>query len=289
MFTFLSHIRRIWWQITASIAVNFPFLGHLTFAWCPAPVLNCYACPLAQVACPIGSLQHFLVVGTIPFFVLGMTALFGALAGRFYCSHLCPFGFFQDLLAKIPLHKFRIPAWTGYGKYVSLVALVLIMPLLVKEPFFCTLCPAGSLEAGIPIATQAWLEKQSGAGGVFGADFGILGMIGWWFWFKLSLLAALIGTAMVIRRPFCRMICPLGALFGLFNRVSLLVHPPRSDDGKIRLYLRDCPVHINRPEHVNSHHCIKCRECYKGRNPESGIQNPAENQKMEDGSQSPEA
>ena len=91
MFTFLSRIKRIWWQAAAAITVNFPFLGYLTFAWCPAPVLNCYACPLAQVACPIGTLQHFLLVGTVPLFVIGVTVFFGALAGRFYCSHLCPF------------------------------------------------------------------------------------------------------------------------------------------------------------------------------------------------------
>lgn len=272
MFDFFSRIRRIWWQAAAAIAVNFPFLGHLTFAWCPAPVLNCYACPLAQVACPIGTLQHFLVVGSIPLFVIGVTVFFGALAGRFYCSHLCPFGLFQDLLGKIPFRKFRLPAWTGYGKYLSLAVLVLILPPIVQEPFFCTLCPTGSLEAGIPIVTQSWLEKQSGAGGMLGGSFGILGMIGWWFWFKIGLLAALVGATMVLRRPFCRMICPLGALFGLFNRISLFVHPPRYGDGRHRLFLRDCPVHIARPEHVDSHHCIKCRECYKTQESEDRIQ-----------------
>lgn len=263
MIPLLSRIRRIWWQIAGAVLVNFPFIGHLTFAWCPAPVLNCYACPLAQAACPIGSLQHFLVIGSIPFFVAGAIALCGALAGRFYCSHLCPFGFFQDLLARIPLRKLRLPVWTGYVKYVSLVALVLIIPPIVKEPFFCTLCPAGSLEAGIPIVTRAWLEKQTGAVSLLGSSFGILGLVGWWFWFKIGLLAVMVGAALIVRRPFCRMFCPLGALFGLCNRVSLFVHPPKAGGRKTRFNLRDCPVSIIRPEHVNSHHCIKCRECYR--------------------------
>ncbi len=263
MFSFLSRIHRTWWQATWAILFNFPFLGHLTFAWMTIPALNCYSCPLAQGACPIGTFQHFLVIRAIPFLVVGVIALFGALAGRFYCSHLCPFGFFQDLLAKAPFRKYRIPAWTGYGKYAVLLSMVIALPIILREPFFCTLCPAGTLEAGLPIVTRAWAERQFGSGGEFGASFAILAMIGWWFWFKILLLAALISSAMVIRRPFCRTICPLGAVFGVFNRISLLVHPPKGESGKFRYNLRACPVSIAHPKHVDSHHCIKCRECYE--------------------------
>jgi polyferredoxin len=259
---FPSTIRRIWWQVFGALAINFPFIERLSFSWCPAPVLNCYACPLAQTACPMGSLQHFLVIGSLPFFVFGVTAAFGMIAGRFYCSHLCPFGFVQDLLARIPAKKLRIPAAFGWGKYVSLVVLALILPPILKEPFFCTLCPAGSLEAGIPIVTQAWAESKFGAVDSFGASFGVLGMVGWWFWFKISILLAVIAAAVFIRRPFCRMACPLGAILGLFNRISLFVHPKPAEDGRIRLNLRNCPVGIVHPGNVDSHHCIKCRECF---------------------------
>jgi polyferredoxin len=262
MLSALANIRRFWFQAAGTILFNFPFIGRLTLAWCPAPVLNCYACPIAQVSCPIGSLQHFLVIGSLPLFVVGLTAAFGMLAGRFTCSHFCPFGFFQDLLARITRWKWRIPSFLGYGKYLSLVLLALILPPIVKEPFFCTLCPAGSLEAGIPIVTQAWVEKRLGAAEIFGSSFGILSMIGVWFWFKISLLAAMIAAAVVIRRPFCRMACPLGAILGLFNRLSLFIHPRPEDDGSLRLNLRNCPVGIIHPHQVDSHHCIKCRGCY---------------------------
>ena len=266
MFSALANIRRIWWQTTGTVLFNFPFIERLTFAWCPAPVLNCYACPIAQVACPIGSLQHFLVVGSLPLFVAGLTAALGMLAGRFTCSHLCPFGFFQDLLARITRQKWRIPYFLGYGKYLSLVLLAIILPPLVKEPFFCTLCPAGSLEAGIPIVAQAWIEKRLGAAEMFGSSFGILAMIGVWFWFKIAILAAMVTAAVVIRRPFCRMACPLGAILGLFNRISLFIHPRPPADGRPRLNLRTCPVGIIHPGQVDSHHCIKCRECYSPTN-----------------------
>ena len=256
-------IKRFWWQAAGVLIFNIPFIGPNHFAWLPIPVLNCYACPLAQGACPIGTIQHILVIGMIPFFVIGVVGVFGLIAGRFYCSHLCPFGFFQDLLARLSHKKYRLPGWAGYGKYVSLVLLALIIPPIVKEPFFCTLCPAGSLEAGIPIVFDAWLEIKFGSASILSTSSSILGMIGWWFWFKIALLAGVTGLAITTRRPFCRMACPLGAILGLFNRISLIVHPPaeKIKTGK-GYYLKECPVHINKPHDVDSHNCIKCRECY---------------------------
>ncbi|MFC1541279.1 4Fe-4S binding protein [Candidatus Latescibacterota bacterium] len=259
----LGRIKRIWWQITGVIIFNIPFIGPNHFAFLPIPVLNCYACPLAQGACPIGTIQHFFVIGAIPFLAIGAVGIFGLIAGRFYCSHLCPFGFFQDLIGRISKKKYLLPHWAGYGKYVSLVLLVIIIPPIVKEPFFCTLCPAGTLEAGIPIVSEAWYQSEFGSADIFGSSFGIMSMIGWWFWLKIGILAGLIGLTFVSRRPFCRTACPLGALLGLFNRISSLVHPPaeKQQSGK-GYYLKDCPVHINRPHDVDSHNCIKCKECY---------------------------
>ena len=261
---FLGKAKRIWWQISGVILFNFPFLGHLTFAWLPVPVLNCYSCPLAQGACPIGTIQHFLVIGAIPLFALGIVGIFGVIAGRFYCSHLCPFGFLQDLLAKLSKHKLRMPRFFGYGKYAVLAVMVVILPPLVKEPFFCTLCPAGSLEAGIPVFTDAWLESHSAQAELYSSTSGILGMIGWWFWFKICILAAILAASVFIMRPFCRIMCPLGALLGLFNRISLLVnHPGAGESEHARYFLKNCPVHITHPKDVDSHLCIKCRECYR--------------------------
>ncbi|MCE5251180.1 4Fe-4S binding protein [bacterium] len=259
----LGRIKRLWWQITGAVLFNFPFVGHLTLPWLPVPVLNCYSCPLAQGACPIGTIQHFFVIGVLPFFAVGVVAIFGVTAGRFYCSHLCPFGFLQDLLGRLSRFKARMPRFVGYGKYAVLIIMVIILPPLVKEPFFCTLCPAGSLEAGIPIVTGAWLDSRSADAGIFGGSSGILAMIGWWFWFKIGILVLILAVAVFIKRPFCRAFCPLGALFGLFNRISLFFRHPGALHGDRPHYnLRTCPVHITDPRDVDSHNCIKCRECY---------------------------
>jgi polyferredoxin len=266
---------RIWWQISGVLLFNIPFIGPNHYAWLTVPVLNCYACPLAQGACPIGILQQFLLVGAIPLVMLGVIGAFGALAGRFYCSHLCPFGLFQDLLAKLSRTKLRLPRWTGYGKYVSLVLLAVALPPLFGEPIFCMLCPAGTLEAGIPVVGNAWLQTRSGSADFLSPAAGIVTMVGWWFWLKVGILAGMVALAVKVKRPFCRMACPLGAILGLFNRISLLAHPPAERLETNRGYfLKDCPVQITRPEDVDSHHCIKCRACY--RKPGEAEPRPAE-------------
>ena len=259
----MTRVKRIWWQITGAALFNFPFIEHLTFGWCTVPVLNCYSCPIAQGACPLGTIQHFLVVGALPLYALGMMAFFGILAGRFYCSHLCPFGFFQDLLKRLSARILRMPRLLGYGKYAALIIMVVILPLIVLEPFFCTLCPAGSLEAGIPIAAKAWYAVHIAGTDPFSGIGPILGLIGWWYWMKMGILVFFIGSAVLIRRPFCRAVCPLGALFGLFNRISFFIRHPGAGEGeRSRFSLKTCPVHITDPKDVDSHRCIKCRECY---------------------------
>ena len=71
------------------------------------PGLNCYSCPAASGACPIGSFQA--VVGSSKFafsyYITGFLILLGVLLGRFICGFLCPFGWFQELLHKIPTRK----------------------------------------------------------------------------------------------------------------------------------------------------------------------------------------
>ncbi len=254
---------RFWWQLTGVLLFNFPFFAPHSAAWLTVPVLNCYACPLAQGACPVGIIQQFLLVGMIPLFAIGVIGMFCIMAGRFYCSHLCPFGFFQDLLGKLSNTKIRLPRWVGYGKYASLILFALILTPILGEPVFCTLCPAGSLEAGIPIVSRAWIESRFMNASILSTSSSILTMVGWWFWFKIGILAGLILLTVKIRRPFCRMACPLGAILGLFNRISFLAHPPvekvASGEG---YFLRDCPVQITHPEDVDSHNCIKCRNCY---------------------------
>ena len=62
------------------------------------PGLNCYSCPGAVGACPLGSLQSALVSSKykLPYYMLGVLLLFGIFFGRVICGFLCPFGFLQE-------------------------------------------------------------------------------------------------------------------------------------------------------------------------------------------------
>ena len=120
------------------------------------PVLNCYSCPGALGACPIGALQTVLGRGRFPFYVLGLMMAFGVVLGRAICGLLCPFGLVQDLLHKIPIPKYQLPPRLDRAlrwlKYIVLALLVVLLPLLaaiqsgIATPYFCKwLCPAGTL------------------------------------------------------------------------------------------------------------------------------------------------
>jgi polyferredoxin len=180
------------------------------------PGLNCYSCPGALASCPLGALQNSLAQGRFPLYIGGLLLLFGLTLGRGVCSFLCPFGLIQELLYKLPSPKVPKNGLTrklSLLKYGFLGLPVLALPLgafLVYgygKPFFCKfICPAGTLEAGLPLVLLNTAFREL-AGGLF--------------FLKLTLLAALVLSAVFVFRPFCRFICPLGAIYGFFNRFAL--------------------------------------------------------------------
>lgn len=223
------------------------------------PGLNCYSCPGAAGACPIGSLQAVIGARTknVSYYVFGTILLFGVLFGRFICGFLCPFGFVQDLLHKIPLSKPSLPKRLDktlrWGKYFALAA-VLILPAVLTDsygigaPFFCKyVCPAGTLEGGIPLAI---------------ANEAVRGALGLLFSWKMVVLIAVIVGSVLLYRPFCKYLCPLGAIYGLLNRFS--VYQMKVDEnacvhcGKCE---QVCKMGVNVTQDMNSTECIRCDHC----------------------------
>ena len=224
------------------------------------PGLNCYSCPGAYYACPIGSLQAVLNSRnfTVSCYVFGFIMVVGAFFGRLVCGFLCPFGLVQDLLYKIPFFKKlkNLPGhkYLKYLRYVMLAVFVLLLSGLIVndagsgKPWYCEyICPSGTLFAGIPlVATNPVLQAS----------------IGWRFTLKVVILVVIVLLSVLSFRPFCKYLCPLGALYGVCNPISFYRY--RVDTDKCvscGACQKACNMDIKVWEHPNSTECIRCGEC----------------------------
>lgn len=222
-----------------------------------APGLNCYSCPGASAACPLGSLQNALGASEkrTPYYVIGIILLFGILLGRVICGVLCPFGLIQELLYKIKspkLKKNRFTRILSYFKYVLLVFLVVVVPILyglrnVPLPGFCKyVCPAGTIEGAFGLLSNKVNEGE-------------LARLGPLFTWKFAITVSVIVGSVFIYRVFCRFICPLGALYGFFNKFAILgikLEKPKCID--CGLCISKCKMDIRE---VGDHECISCGDC----------------------------
>jgi len=224
------------------------------------PGLNCYSCPGALGSCPIGAFQAVLGDRNykFAFYLAGFFMFVGGLIGRFVCGWLCPFGLVQDLLHKIPFIR-KIKTFPGDKllrklKYLILAVFVILLPLFLVDilgqgaPYFCKLiCPAGTLEGGIPL--------------VFANDF-LQAAVGWLYTWKLAILIVILVLSIIIYRPFCKYICPLGAIYSVFNPISVFKYRVDKDKcincGKCA---KVCKMQVNPVDNCNDLECIRCGLC----------------------------
>ena len=221
------------------------------------PGLNCYSCPGAVGACPLGSLQNALASSgkRAPHYVLGILLLFGIILGRTICGFLCPIGLVQEFLHKIPVPKIkksRLTRALSYLKYVILAVFVLWIPLWygLQEyplPAFCKyICPAGTLQGALGLLAHPDNADK----------FGMLGAL---FTNKMLILLGILLLCMFLYRAFCRFLCPLGAIYGLFSRVAIIgVRVDKSACVHCGKCVHHCKMDVKR---VGDHECIHCGEC----------------------------
>lgn len=231
------------------------YKGENTKYMC-VPGLNCYSCPGAVGACPLGALQNGLAESNTraPYYILGILALFGLMFARTVCGFLCPIGMCQELLYKVrtpKLKKSRVTRVLSYFKYV-LLALAIALPLIysavnIPLPAFCKyICPAGTFGGAMMLLIHP-------------ANSQMFAQLGWQFTWKFSLLVAFVVASIFIFRFFCRFFCPLGAIYGFFNRFALIgVEVDRSSCTDCGLCVRHCKMDVKK---VSDHECINCGEC----------------------------
>lgn len=255
-----------WAALTNGYALGY-VQGRIFSGWSKSiclPGLNCYSCPGAWGACPIGSLQA--VLGGrgqwFSFYVVGFLLFVGSVFGRFICGWACPFGLLQDLIYKIPLPKkwkkkknlpgHRRLVWV---KYAVLILFVILGPLLLVDaygigsPQFCKwICPSGTVAGGLLLSANQALR----------------GLIDLRFLWKIALALGILILAMFYYRPFCKYICPLGACYAPLNRVALLRY--RVDERactRCGACEKVCKMGVNPRIEPNSPECIRCGDCVR--------------------------
>ncbi len=270
---------KVWWQnhkptkrrliqVYAALLYNVHFRGFFNGRIYKGPVkglcvpgFNCYSCPGAAGACPLGSIQNALAHSSAEtpnaiFYVFGIILLFGVLLGRTICGFLCPVGLGQELLYKIKtpkVKKSRVTYVLSYLKYVFLAVLVIAVPLLFNiqsnsvVPGFCKyVCPAGTFGGAIGLLMNP----------VNNDYFGMLDVLFTW---KFVVMVVVILLSIFIFRFFCRFICPLGAIYGFFNKISIIgVGLDKNKCTDCGLCVSHCKMDI---KHVGDHECVNCGDC----------------------------
>ena len=251
-------------QLYAALLYNAHLKGFATGKIYTGPVkklcvpgLNCYSCPGAVGACPLGSLQNAVAASADRpgFYVVGLLLLFGLLLGRVICGFLCPFGLIQELIYKLPtkkLKKNRLTRRLSWLKYGILAVFAIAIPAWfafrrVPLPGFCKfICPAGTLEGAVLLLLHP-------------ANDALRALTGPLFAWKLSVLAGILCACVFLYRAFCRFLCPLGALYSLMSRLALLgvrVEPARGTD--CGACVRVCKLDIRA---VGDRECVHCGDC----------------------------
>ena len=231
-------------QVVALVASNLGFFRILQTGFV-CPFLYCYGCPFAAFGCPIGVIQNFITYGQIPLFTIGSLGVYGTLLGRAFCGWACPFGALHDLLSYLRGSKsFKIRQF-WYTKFIVLF-IVLGAAWYAVDTVFCKWCPSGSLFGAIPFYMQ---------------NVGI--SVGKPFYIHMFTLVLTIVLALLISRFWCRYLCPLGAIAGAFNKVSMVnISLDEKRCKECFVCLEVCGMGITKPEDIGSStDCILCGRC----------------------------
>ncbi|MBU0716690.1 MAG: 4Fe-4S binding protein [Planctomycetes bacterium] len=195
--------------------------------------------------CPIGAIQNVAVALTDPSYTIPVVVLvffflpliLALLFGRVFCGGVCPLGGIQDLVLLKPVH---LPRWLdkslGTLKYVYLVLAIwfAVQPAVERDFIICRFDPF------------VGFFRLTGSGGVliFGGVLLILGIF--------------------VGRPYCRFLCPYGALLALVSRFSwrgVTITPDKELD--CGLCARACPLGAIEDMRTVKSSCLYCARCFE--------------------------
>lgn len=206
--------------------------------------------------CPFGgvvSVYQFLTLGSLvqkvheaSLVLMGIVFFLAILVGPAFCGWVCPLGTVEELIGKLGRKLFkkryntfvppRLDRYLRYLRYVVLVRVVYVTAVTMKL-VFADVDPYYAL-------FNFWTGEVP------------LTAI-------LILLATLIGS-IFIERPFCKYLCPYGALLGIFNKFRIFtIRRNPSTCINCKACDRACPMNItiSTAGAVRDHQCITCLKC----------------------------
>lgn len=148
------------------------------------------------------------------------------LTGRSWCGFLCPMGAASELVNRHGL-KMKTPAWVRWPG--TPILSFIIITLLGQT-------------TGVRDHPEAALE-------IFGGTF-VMAVIVGWLWGRN-------------KRVWCRHLCPIGLLLGVFARLGAVQLSPRKrKSGPDQLTDKTiCPTYIDLARKQAARHCIECLRC----------------------------
>jgi len=194
--------------------------------------------------CPIGSIQNVAVALTDPGYSIPIvvTAVFflplvvAVFFGRVFCGGVCPLGAIQELVVLKPVQvPRRLDAALGLLKYVYLGAAILIavQPAISRDFVICRFDPFVGF-----FRREGFAHMMA-----IGSGFLVLGMF--------------------VGRPYCRYLCPYGALLAWCSRLAtrgVSITPNRELD--CGLCADACPYGAIDKNRAVGKSCLYCARCY---------------------------
>jgi polyferredoxin len=157
-------------------------------------------------------------------------------------------GLFRYILKDKDLKVRPMKGLDRWARLTKVGLLILIAPTswIFDTLLFTDFDPIGGITATIP-------ELILNPGGWAGNDF---------FWYKAVFVSGVLVLVMLIDRAWCRYLCPIGAMYGPTNKISMTdIDFLEKDCVHCQLCIKACPMGINPKEAKRDPECIRCGRC----------------------------
>ncbi|CUS84491.1 ferredoxin-type protein NapH [Candidatus Kryptonium thompsonii] len=164
-----------------------------------------------EVSIATRSVTVILLLSLIPVIVIYLVF------GRAFCGWVCPFDFIFKLIGKLSPHskrETRLIRGNGFGNVKSginkwlLVVAFIVLALIIKVPIFTRY---------ISHNTNLFRAMSSLSGIIKSMSYALDE-----FLFSISMIILLVAFEYFFPRKWCRSFCPVGKIYGLFNKISLI-------------------------------------------------------------------